>query len=117
MEAPLGAGQRKGPQPKAAVPGRVVGGQLQVAAAEEPGDPAVRAAEVEDEDARVVLQGLDEQKVERETLPRAGRAEDERVADVAVKEVVVKRRLPLGFEDGERRAVQVSAARGAGRRP
>ena len=61
-------GQRKGPQPNAAVAGRVVGGQLQVAAAEEPGDPAVRAAEVEDEDARVVLQGLDEQEIERETL-------------------------------------------------
>ena len=73
--------------------------------------PAVRAAEVEDEDARVVLQGLDEQKIEREALPRAGRAEDERVADVAVKQVVVKGGLPLGFEDGERRAVQVSAAR------
>ena len=49
-------------------------------------------------------------------FPDAGRPEDQRVADVAVKEVVVKRRLPLGFEDGERRAVKVSAARGAGRR-
>ena len=111
LQAPLGAWQRKGPQPKSAVPGRVVGGQLQVAAPEEPGDPAVRAPEVEDEDARVVLQGLDEQKIEREALPGPGRPEDQRVADVAVKEVVVKRRLPLGFEDGERRAVQVSAAR------
>ena len=109
-------GRAKGRKPKAAVPGRVVGGQLQVAAPEEPGDPAVRAPEVEDEHARVVLQGLDEQEIEREALPRAGRPEDQRVADVAVKEVVVKRRLPLGFEDGERRAVQVSAARGSGRR-
>ena len=116
LEAPLGAGQRKGPQPKAAVSGRVVGGQLQVTAPEEPGDPAVRAPEVEDEDARVVLQGLDEQKIEREALPRAGRPEDQRVADVAVKQVIVKRRLPLGFEDGERRAAQVSAARRSGRR-
>ena len=116
LQAPLGARQRKGPQPKAAVSGRVVGGQLQVAAPEEPGDPAVRAPEVEDEDARVVLQGLDEQKIEREALPRPGRPEDQRVADVAMKQVVEKGRLPLRFEDGERRAVQVSAARLAGRR-
>ena len=109
-------GSAKGRKSKAARAGRVVGGQLQVAAPEEPGDPAVRAPEVEDEDARVVLQGLDEQEIERETLPRAGRPEDQRVADVAVKQVVVKRRLPLGFEDGERGPVQVRAARLAGRR-
>ena len=115
LHAPLGRGQRKGPQPNAAVAGRVVGGQLQVAAPEEPGDPAVRASEVEDEDARVVLQSLDEQEIERETLPRAGGPEDQRVADVAVKQVVVKRRLPLGFEDGERGPVQVPATRRSGR--
>ena len=116
LHAPLGAGQRKRPQSKPALPGGVVGGQLQVAAPEEPGDPAVRASEVEDEDARVVLQSLDEQEIERETLPRAGGPEDQRVADVAMKQVVVKRRLPLGFEDGERGPVQVRAARRAGRR-
>ena len=37
------------------------------------------------------------------------------MADVAVKQVVVKRRLPLGFEDGERGPVKVWAARRAGR--
>ena len=64
----------------------------------------------------VVLQGLHEQKIQHETFPRAGRPEHERVADVAVKQVVVKRRVPLRFQNGERRPVQVPAARLAARR-
>ena len=111
---PLGLRQRKRAQSKPALAARVVGRQLHVAAAQESRDPAVRAPEVQDENAGVVLQGLNEQEIERETFACAGRAEDERVAHVAVEEVIVKRRLPLGFEDGERGPVQVAAPRVAG---
>ena len=59
----------------------VVGGQFQVAPAEEAGERAIAAAQVEDQDARAVLQRLNEQEIQREALARPGRPEDQGVPE------------------------------------
>ena len=80
------------------------------------GEPAVGAAEVEDEHPRRVLEALDEEVVEQEALARAGGPEDQRVAHVPGEEVVEEGRPPAGLEGGEDGLRQVPADRFALRR-
>ena len=92
-----------------------LGGQLHIAAPQKARQPAVGTAQVEDEHARIILQRLDQQKVERKALARSGRAQHQRMSHIAVEKIVVVGCFPLGFEHGQRIAVQVRAARIASR--
>ena len=88
----------------------VVGAELEVGAFEELGEPAVGAAEIEDEDLGVVLLGLDQEKIEEEALPAPRGAEDEGVANVAAAaavEVVGEGAAPRCLEERERRPTEV----------
>ena len=84
-------------------------GKLQIGTAQEGGEPAVGAAQIEDQDARFVLKGGDQQEVEGEAFAGAGRAENEGVAHIAGEKVVVVRSLAPGFQHGQGRPVQVLA--------
>ena len=107
LEGALAGGQRERLERQRAV--RAVGGELEVAAAEELGEPAVGAAEVQDQHPGGVLEALDEEVVEQEALARAGGAEDQRVAHVPGEEVVEEGRPPPGLEGGEDGLREVAA--------
>ena len=96
---------------------RFSGRELEVSASDEPGEPAVGAAEVEDQHPGVVLERLDQEEVEREALARARGAQHQRVPHVAREEVVVVGRPPGGLEHRERLAAEVPALGRASRRP
>ena len=107
LERPRARRERERLKPERGL--RLAGRQLQVAAPEEPGQPAVGAAQVQDQDARVVPERLDQEEVQREALARAGRAEHQRVAHVAGEQVVVVRRAPRGLQHRECLATEVTA--------
>ena len=96
---------------------RVAGRELEVGAADEAGQPAVGAAQVQDQHAGAVLERLDQKKIQGETLAGARRAEDQRVAHVAREQIVVIRGAPRGLEDRERLAAEVPAPGRAPGRP
>ena len=107
LERPRARRERERLQPERRL--RLAGRELQVAPPEEPGQPAVGAAQIQDQDARVVPERLDQKEVQREALARAGRAEHQRVADITGKQVVVVRRAPRGLQDRERLTAKVFA--------
>ena len=105
-------GRNRKESPDAAVIGR----QLQVAPAQETGQPAIAPAQIQNQDTRLILQRLNEQEVERKTLARPRRPEDEGVPDIPGKEVIEEWRLPLRFERRECRGFKVAALFRAARR-
>ena len=115
LEGPRGWGERERLQPERRL--RLAGRELQVTASQKPGQPAVGAAQVQDQDARVVPESLDQQEVEREALARAGRAEHQRVSHVAGEQIVVVGRPPRRLQDRERLTAKVFALSPALGRP
>ena len=110
------AGSEKGLNRKPALPAPV-GGELHSASTEKLGEPAIGAAQIQNEDTRIVLERLNQEKVQGKALSRAGRAEHQRVSHVALKQIVVVGRPPLGLEDRQRGRSQVAAVGGSHRRP
>ena len=76
--------------------------ELQIAPAEERRQLPVAVSDVEDDGLRRVLLRVRDQEVQQEALAAAGRAEDERVADVLHVEVEGVRRAVRRLEDGQR---------------
>ena len=109
--------QGEGPETETAVSPSAVRGQFHVPAIEKARQPAVGSAQIENENAGIVLEGLNQQEIERKALARSGGSQHEGVPDVAGKKIVVIGRLPLRLEDRERRLSQMAACRGAPRRP
>ena len=82
---PLPGRQREWPQPERSV-SVPIGGQLHVSAPEKLGQPAVGPPKIENDDAGVVLEGLDQQEVQAEALAAARRAQNQGMADIGTAE-------------------------------
>ena len=104
---PLSGRQRKRPQPKC--PGAVaVGGQFQVVAADKPRQLPVAAAEIEDNHARGIAQGLNQQEIQGEALAGSRGAQDQRMPDIGpAEQVVVVGGPPPRLQRGQARSLQV----------
>ena len=85
--------------------------EVQVGSADQFGQLAVGPAQVQDAHARVVLAALGEQEVEQEALARAGRADHQRVRNVAGMRRVIERRAPAGLEDRQVLVAEMLVAR------
>ena len=75
---------------------------FEIAAAEQRRQLPIAVTEVEDDGLRRVLLRVRDQEVQQKALAAAGRAEDERVADVLDVQVEGVRRAVRRLEDGER---------------
>ena len=84
LESPLPLRERKGPQSETRAPA-AARRELHIASSEKLCEPAVGAAQIQDQYTRIVLDGLNQQKVQSKAFARAGRAEDQRVSHVAFK--------------------------------
>ena len=94
--------RREGERLKAEHRLRLAGRELEVAASDEPREPAVGAAEAENQDPGVVLERLDNEEVEREALARARGAQHQRVPHLAGEQIVAVGRTPRRLEHRER---------------
>ena len=92
--------QGEGPQPDHAVLG-FGRRQLQVAASQKTRQPAVGAAQVENQDPRGVLKCRYQQEIEQEALPASRGSQHQRVSDVSREKIVVVGGLPPGLQDGQ----------------